>query len=129
MALFLSNFLAPIVLVLPILCNAATVTYDFNITWTKANPDGQFERTVMGINGQWPIPQIRADVGDTIVVNAYNGLGNVTTSLHFHGIYQNGTNEMDGPAGVTQCAISPGSSMTYNFTVREQISPPYISHG
>ena len=118
MALSLSNFLVPLlVLVLSRWSSAATVTYDFNISWTTANPDGQFVRSVIGINDQWPIPQIRAQVGDRIIVNAHNGLGNESTSLHFHGIFQNGTTEMDGPAGVTQCPIPPGSTLTYNFTV------------
>lgn len=99
------------------LAHAATVTYDFNITWVTANPDGLFDRPVMGINGQWPLPYITATVGDRILVNVLNQLGNETTSLHFHGIYQNGTTEMDGVVGVNQCPIKPGGSFTYNFTV------------
>lgn len=96
---------------------AATVTYDFNIGWVTANPDGAFNRPTIGINGQWPIPRIDANVGDNIIINAHNQLGNQSTSLHFHGLYMNGTTHMDGPAQVSQCAIQPGSSFTYNFTV------------
>jgi iron transport multicopper oxidase len=96
---------------------AATVSYDFSIEWVRANPDGAFERPTIGINGQWPIPQIEANVGDTILVNAHNNLGNQTTSLHFHGLFMNGSNHMDGPSQVTQCPIPPGSSFLYNFTV------------
>ena len=97
--------------------NAATVTYDFNATWVIANPDGLQPRPVMGINGQWPVPTITADVGDRIVVNLNNQLGNATATLHFHGLYQNGTSEMDGVAGATQCAVGIGESFVYNFTV------------
>ena len=100
-----------------IFTNAATVTYDFNVTWVTANPDGLQSRPVMGINGQWPIPIITADVGDRIVVNLNNQLGNATATLHFHGLYQNGTSEMDGVAGATQCAVGIGESFVYNFTV------------
>lgn len=100
------------------LAYAATVTYDFNITWVTANPDGQFDRPVIGINGQWPVPYITATVGDRLVVNVLNQLGNESTGIHFHGMYQNGTTEMDGSVAVTQCSIGPGSSFTYNFTVR-----------
>lgn len=119
MALSLSNFLTPILalLFLALSARAATVTYDFDIAWTTANPDRAFERSVIGINGQWPPPIMHANKGDTVVVHAHNGLKNVTTSLHFHGIFQNGTTHMDGAAGVTQCPIAPGSSITYNFTV------------
>ena len=99
------------------LAQAATVTYDFNITWVTANPDGLLDRSVIGINGQWPIPYITANVGDRVVVNVLNQLGNESTSLHFHGIYQNGTTDMDGSVGVSQCPILPGGSFIYNFTV------------
>lgn len=68
--------------------HAATVTYDFEVGWVRANPDGVFERPTIGINGQWPIPQITANVGDQLIVNVLNSLGNQSTSLHFHGLYQ-----------------------------------------
>lgn len=78
-----------------------------------------------------------ATINDTVVVNVNNQLGtmrliaslpskvltkrlppgNQTTTLHFHGIYQNGTTDMDGAAQVGQCGIAPGSRFTYNFTV------------
>ena len=97
--------------------HATTVTYDFNITWVTANPDGLLDRPVIGINGQWPIPHISVTKGDRLVVNVLNQLGNESTSLHFHGIYQNGSTEMDGAIGATQCSIPPGGSFIYNFTV------------
>lgn len=34
--------------------NAALVELDWNITYTNANPDGLYERRVVGVNGQWP---------------------------------------------------------------------------
>ena len=95
---------------------AATVNYNFNITWVTASPDG-FARPVIGINGQWPIPVITASVGDRVVVNVQNQLGNATTSLHFHGLYMNGTTHMDGPVGGTQCSIPNGGSFVYDFNV------------
>ena len=107
------------VLLLPFyFVNADTRTYNFTIEWVRASPDG-FERPVIGINGQWPIPPITATVGDRVIVNVLNQLGNQSTSLHFHGLYMNGTTDMDGPVAITQCAIPHGSSFTYNFTVRQ----------
>jgi FtsP/CotA-like multicopper oxidase with cupredoxin domain len=117
MAMSLSNFLLPIS-ILASIAHCATVTYDFDIAWTYANPDGQQTRPIMGVNGKWPLPSIIATKGDQVVVNVKNSLGNESTSLHFHGLYQNGTTHMDGPVGVSQCGILPGSSFTYNFTVR-----------
>jgi iron transport multicopper oxidase len=119
MALSLSSFLNPMAALLLLLStvNAATVTYNFDIGWVYANPDGTANRPVIGINGEWPIPVIRVEVGDRLIINAKNSLGNDSTSLHFHGLYMNGTTHMDGPIGVTQCEIVPGGSFTYNFTV------------
>ncbi|KAK3944542.1 iron transport multicopper oxidase fet3 [Diplogelasinospora grovesii] len=110
------------------LVKAATVTYDFNITWVAANPDGMHERPTIGINGQWPIPRIEANIGDQIVVNVLNSLGNQSTSLHFHGLFMNGTTQMDGPSFVSQCPIPPGSRFTYNFTVDQPGTYWYHSH-
>lgn len=120
MALSLSHFsvLSLSLLVFGIIAQAATVTYDFNITWLLTNPDGAFEKPTIGINGQWPLPHITANVGDRVVVNVNNQLGNQSTSLHFHGLYQNGTTEMDGAVGATQCGIPPGSFFQYDFNVR-----------
>ncbi|OXV09518.1 hypothetical protein Egran_02719 [Elaphomyces granulatus] len=110
------------------LSKATTHTYDFNVTWVTANPDGLYERPVIGINGQWPIPIINTTVGDRVIIHLHNQLGNESTSLHFHGFFQNGTTEMDGPTGVTQCPVPPGSSITYNFTTDQPGTYWYHSH-
>ncbi|KAI4176638.1 MAG: hypothetical protein LQ343_000929 [Gyalolechia ehrenbergii] len=106
---------------------AATVTYDFKITWVTAQPDG-FSRPTIGINGQWPIPPITATVGDRVIVNVQNQLGNQTTSLHFHGLYMNGTTHMDGPVGVNQCTIPVGGSFVYDFKIDQPGTYWYHSH-
>jgi iron transport multicopper oxidase len=51
------------------------------------------------------------------VVNVYNGLVNESTSLHWHGIHQRGTNQMDGSTGTSQCPIAPGQTFTYAWIV------------
>ena len=109
-------------------CIAKTVTYDFNLTWVMANPDGLYERKVIGINGTWPLPTIEVDKGDRLVVNMINGLGDRNTSMHFHGMFQNGTNHMDGANMVTQCPIPPGYSVTYNFTIPQNGTYWYHCH-
>lgn len=120
MAISLSNFVVSTVLLLSQVFGGAladTLTYDWNITWVTANPDGLKDRPVIGINGQWPLPVLNFTKGDRIVANVHNQLGNQSTSIHWHGFFQNGTNYMDGPQGVTQCGISPNATFTYNFTV------------
>jgi iron transport multicopper oxidase len=87
MAISLSNFLTSICLFFPVVL-ADVVTYDFDVSWVYANPDGLATRPVIGINGEWPIPSIVATKGDRVIVNVKNSLGNETTSLHFHGLYQ-----------------------------------------
>ncbi len=93
---------------------ADKVEYTFDITWVWASPDG-YGRPVIGVNGSWPCPLIEANVGDTVVVNVHNKLGNQTTGLHWHGLNQVSTVDMDGPSGVTQCGIPPDMSVKYQF--------------
>ena len=119
MALSLSNFLYALHIFLIPLTSAATKEYNFDVGWVTRNPDGQHPRPVIGINGQWPIPRIEVDVGDRLIVNMKNSLGNASATIHFHGLYQNGTSHMDGVAQSTQCPVPPGSTFTYNFTVGE----------
>jgi len=103
-------------------------TYYFNAEWIRANPDGLYERSVISFNGSFPLPIIEANKGDQIQLYLRNGLGNTTTSLHFHGIFQNHTNNMDGPVAVTQCPIPPGETMLYNFTLEQSGTYWYHSH-
>ncbi|KAI5968006.1 hypothetical protein CANMA_002774 [Candida margitis] len=97
-----------------------THTFDWEIGYVKANPDGLHERNMIGINNQWPNPTIRVKQHDRVVLNLYNGLPDRNASLHFHGLMQRGFNGEDGPEMVTQCPIGPGSKITYDFNVGEQ---------
>jgi hypothetical protein len=92
--------------------------YDWVISDVTANPDGVF-RPMMLINGQFPGPMIVCNEGDTVVVNVINEAKNAT-SIHWHGLFQNGTNWNDGTVGVTQCPIAPGRSYRYEFVVKGQ---------
>ena len=82
------------------------------------NPDGVY-RSMILVNNQFPGPLVEANEGDTIVVHVDNQAMNAT-SIHWHGIFQNGTPYMDGTVGVTQCPIAPGHKSTYEFTVADQ---------
>ncbi|KAJ5795183.1 hypothetical protein N7457_001782 [Penicillium paradoxum] len=109
------------------LAAAKDVYLDWNVTWVNAAPDG-FERPVIGINGQWPCPQIDVDVGDRLIVDVYNGLGNESTGIHWHGFRQFGNAIMDGSVGVTQCPIAPGSRMQYQVDIDQTGTYWYHSH-
>lgn len=92
--------------------------YNWTVRDTVHNPDGVY-RSMMLINNEYPGPLIEANEGDTIVIHVSNQATNAT-SFHWHGIFQNGTNWMDGTVGITQCPIAPGGRFTYEFTVDNQ---------
>ncbi|KAF7188186.1 Iron transport multicopper oxidase FET3 [Pseudocercospora fuligena] len=114
--------------VIATITDAAAVTHNFNVSWVTANPDGRAERQVIGINGQWPLPVIEVNKGDRLIVNMHNDLGDKNASIHWHGMYQNGTNSMDGASMVTQGPVPPGYDFTYNFTVDQNGTYWYHCH-
>lgn len=71
-----------------------------------------------------------ADWGDTVVVHVTNSLTTSTngTSIHFHGIRQNYTNQNDGVVSITQCPTAPGSAITYTWRATQYGSTWYHSH-
>ncbi|TFK81611.1 multicopper oxidase [Polyporus arcularius HHB13444] len=91
-----------------------TRTYNFTVEERTGSPDGVQKRMLV-VNGQYPGPTIEANGGDRIVVNVTNKVSN-STSIHWHGLYQRGTNFYDGSMAITQCGIPTGESMVYNFT-------------
>lgn len=109
---------------LPLLGSALadTVTLNWNIGWKWVSPDGTGRPAVV-VNNQWPPPTISVNEGDRLVVHVTNNLGNETTSIHFHGMYLKGANQMDGASGATQCPIPPGSTLTYDFQVSLEPNP------
>ncbi|KAF8572625.1 multicopper oxidase, partial [Ramaria rubella] len=95
-----------------------TRVYNFTVAQVVGAPDG-VQREMLVVNaGLYPGPTIQANQGDRLVVHVQNNLPNAT-SIHWHGLYQNGTNFYDGTSGITECGIPPGQSLTYNFTFGE----------
>ncbi len=68
---------------------------------------------VYTFNGRIPGPEIRARVGDTVIVHFINELPE-DSSIHWHGVEVN--NASDGTP-VTQNEVRPGESYTYRFQV------------
>ncbi|KAL2507367.1 Plant L-ascorbate oxidase [Forsythia ovata] len=85
------------------------------------------EGVVMGINGQFPGPTIRARAGDAIHVELTNKLPTEGVVIHWHGIRQIGTPWADGTASISQCAINPGETFVYRFQVDK--AGTYFYHG
>ncbi|KAG7023883.1 hypothetical protein SDJN02_14910, partial [Cucurbita argyrosperma subsp. argyrosperma] len=90
--------------------------YKWEVEYMFWSPDC-VENIVMGINGQFPGPTIRANAGDTVVVELTNKLYTEGVVIHWHGILQRGTPWADGTASISQCAINPGETFTYRFVV------------
>ncbi|KAI5956719.1 hypothetical protein KGF54_000336 [Candida jiufengensis] len=115
---------------------ADTKEWWFETGWVEKNPDGSlinpdgvFPRKMIGFNGTWPLPTLRANKGDRIILHLINGFDTVNTTLHFHGMFQPGSSQMDGPPMVSQCPIPTGEMFTYNFTLGDQVgSYWYHSH-
>ncbi|KDQ29908.1 multi-copper oxidase superfamily [Pleurotus ostreatus PC15] len=90
-------------------------------------PDG-FERsgvlagTAAGVDVTGPL--IRGFKGNRFRLNVINQLSDSsmlkTTSIHWHGFFQEGSSWADGPAFVTQCPIASGDSFLYDFRVPDQ---------
>ena len=106
-----------------------TREYWLELTDITVAPDG-YSRYAQAINGSIPGPTLFADWGDTVVVHVSNALSTSTngTSIHFHGIRQNYTNQNDGVVSITQCPTPPGSSITYTWKATQYGSTWYHSH-
>ncbi|EUC40009.1 multicopper oxidase [Bipolaris oryzae ATCC 44560] len=106
-----------------------TREYWLDLTEVTVAPDG-VSRTAMAVNGTIPGPTLFADWGDTVIVHVNNRLETSQngTSIHWHGLRQNGTNDQDGVSSITQCPTAPGSSMTYTWRATQYGSTWYHSH-
>ncbi|KAI0025515.1 multicopper oxidase [Xylariomycetidae sp. FL0641] len=101
-------------------------SFDWTITDQEGNPDGVMKPMMM-INGKYFGPLIEVNEGDIIEVNVFNQATNAT-AIHWHGIFQNGSNWMDGAVGITQCPVAPDRSYQYRFNVSGQAGT-YFYHG
>lgn len=68
-------------------------------------------------NGRVPGPTIRVNEGDNVRFNVTNDIPDQSTAIHWHGLIL--PNSMDGVPYITQEPITPGSSFTYEWTIRE----------
>ncbi|KAG1849287.1 laccase [Suillus subalutaceus] len=122
---------------------------DLVVANCDVSPDG-FTRSAVLAGGTNPGPTIVAQKvasalhaqlfvdlmcikGDTFKINVTNQLSNesmlTSTSIHWHGLAQQHSNQMDGTAFVTQCPIAPGHSFLYEFNAGNQVGTYwYHSH-
>ncbi|KIK69235.1 hypothetical protein GYMLUDRAFT_35304 [Collybiopsis luxurians FD-317 M1] len=94
----------------------------------QLSPDGFTRNTVVAgstaNSANFPGPLIKGNKGNFFNLNVIDALTdpsmNKTTSIHWHGLFQEHTNWADGPSMVTQCPIASGNSFLYSFVVPDQ---------
>jgi FtsP/CotA-like multicopper oxidase with cupredoxin domain len=84
---------------------------------------GSFRVRTFTYDGQLPGPELRVREGELLRVSFTNQLPEPTT-IHWHGIPV--PNAMDGVPDVTQPAIAPGATFTYEFAV--PVAGTYFYH-
>jgi multicopper oxidase len=96
----------------------------FNIATQTIAPFGQPTEATL-VNGSLPGPTLRYREGDMLRVLVNNQLAAPTTN-HWHGIIL--PNYMDGVPDVTQLPIAPGTSVMYEYPLRQSGTYWYHSH-
>ncbi|KAJ7771003.1 laccase 1 [Mycena maculata] len=83
------------------------------------SPDG-FSRSAVLAGGTFPGTPILANKGDRLLINVEDSLTDDTmlrsTSIHWHGVFQQDSSWADGTSFVTQCPIAANNSFLYDFT-------------
>ena len=95
---------------------------NFTLTAEPAQIDGQ---TMWTFNRSVPGPELRVRQGDRVRITLINHLPEATT-IHWHGIRL--PDAQDGVAGITQDAVPPGQSYTYEFVARDAGTYWYHPH-
>ena len=86
---------------------------------------GGVRQELLGFNGSWPGPELRAGQGDNLRVRVENGLQDGVL-VHWHGLRL--PNRMDGVNVLTQDVIPPASSHDYRFPLPDAGTFWYHSH-
>ena len=109
----------------PIINSVAAVDrrVEYNLTTAYAVNSS----TVVYFNNQMPGPMIEAELNDIIVIHVTNKLpSNEGLAIHFHGLFVQGTPQMDGIPFVTQMPIE--SLHTFTYVIRAYPAGTYFYH-
>lgn len=60
-----------------------------------------------------PGPSIQVCQGDKVVIDVENHIEGMEVTIHWHGVWQRGSQYYDGVPFVTQCPIQEGSTFRY----------------
>jgi len=109
----------------------SAVRRDYEFVYRRYTTDEQDGKTnyIIQVNGGFVGPEIRANVGDLIVVNVTNYLSaQEGLTVHWHGMRQISTPWSDGVAYITNCPIPFGGNYTYSFLAHDSGTFWYHSH-
>lgn len=94
-----------------------------NSIWSECQcvlADG-VERGILAANRMIPGPSIQVCQGDKVVVDVENHMEGMEVTIHWHGVWQRGSQYYDGVPYVTQCPIQEGNTFRWaqdcEFTV------------
>ncbi|KAF7300190.1 Laccase 2 [Mycena kentingensis (nom. inval.)] len=108
------------------LARALAVTQHLTLDIKNVNvaPDG-FSRSIVSANGTFPGPLIKAQKGDTLIIQMNNQLTDNSmrrsTTIDFDGLFFDGDNVFNsGTPWVSTCPIGPNASYTYTIPLHDQ---------
>lgn len=111
-------------LLLPPQSLAAVKEYHLTLAFGKIEIQSKQTRG-MTINGQIPGPVLRFSKGDLARIHVTNKM-DVPTSIHWHGLLV--PPGMDGVPFISQPPIAPGTTLIYEFPIRQTGTYWYHSH-
>ncbi|KOC69894.1 Laccase-4, partial [Habropoda laboriosa] len=80
-------------------------------------PGDGTQRMALTVNRMLPGPTIQVCIGDRVVVDVVNMLKSDSLTIHWHGLFQQGSPHYDGVPHVTQCPINFQDTFRYQFDV------------
>ncbi|KZC07550.1 Laccase-5, partial [Dufourea novaeangliae] len=78
-------------------------------------PGDGVERMALTVNRMIPGPSIQVCLGDYIVIDVLNMVKEDAMTIHWHGVYQKGSQYYDGVPNLTQCPIVFKNTFRYQF--------------
>jgi FtsP/CotA-like multicopper oxidase with cupredoxin domain len=106
--------------------NASIQRFELTAAATKLKLDNGSEIDAWTFNGTSPGPELRVKEGDRVVVKLTNTDISSGVTIHWHGVVL--PCSQDGVAGVTQDAVMPGQTFTYEFVAKHRGTYWYHSH-
>ncbi|XP_033729883.1 oxydoreductase ptaK-like [Pecten maximus] len=90
--------------------------------------DANNSRLVISVNRLFPGPQITAYEDQTLIIHVRNLMDTDSTTVHWHGMHQQGSTYADGVAMVSQCPLGHGQEFTYKFKAKPHGTSFYHAH-